>query len=267
MDKAPAQVYAALLDEGMYLCSISSMYRVLRAADEVHERRRQRSHRNYKKPELLATGANQVWSWDITKLRGPVKWHYYHLYVILDIFSRYVVGWLISDRESGELAQGLIQECCDRQNIQHDQLVIHSDRGSAMKSKLVSDLLIDLKVAKSFGRPSVSNDNPFSESQFKTLKYHPVFPDRFGCLEDARLFCQDFFTWYNYHHHHSSLGLLTPGAVHYGEAEHIIAGRADVLKQAYALNPDRFVKGVPQPLTPPKEVWINPPPLSSLITV
>lgn len=259
MDKAPVQVYATLLDEGTYLCSISTMYRILRSANEVHERRRQRSHRNYKKPELLATAPNQVWSWDITKLRGPVKWHFYYLYVILDIFSRYIIGWLIADRESGNLAQGLIQECCDRQNIQPDQLVIHSDRGSAMKSKLVSDLLIDLKVAKSFGRPSVSNDNPFSESQFKTLKQHPVFPNRFGCLEDARLFCQEFFEWYNNHHHHSSLGLLTPGSVHYGQADQIIANRVEVLKQAYSVHPNRFVRGYSKPTMPPKEVWINPP--------
>jgi putative transposase len=202
---------------------------------------------------------NQVWSWDITKLRGPIKWNFYYLYVILDIFSRYVVGWLIADSESGHLAQGLIEECCSRENIQQNQLVIHSDRGSAMKSKLVSDLLVDLKVAKSFGRPSVSNDNPFSESHFKTLKQHPAFPDRFRCLEDARLFCQKFFHWYNNCHHHRSLGLLTPATIHHNKTGDVLAYRADILKQAYTLHPDRFVKGIPTPSNPPKQAWINPP--------
>lgn len=259
MDKAPAQIYATLLDEGIYLCSISTMYRILRDNNEVHERRRQTSRSNYKKPELLAIGPNQVWSWDITKLRSSVKWHYYYLYVILDIFSRYVVGWLVAERESGDLAKGLIDECCHRQGIQQNQLIIHSDRGSAMKSNVVSELLAFLKVGKSFSRPSVSNDNPFSESQFKTLKYCPAFPERFGSLEDARLFCQQFFAWYNNEHCHSSLGLLTPGAIHSGQAERIIADRTNILKIAYNQHPERFVKGIPEPLMPPKEVWINPP--------
>jgi putative transposase len=256
---APTQVYARLLDHGIYHCSVSTMYRILRAEDEVRERRNQRQHRDYKKPELLATAPNQVWSWDITKLRGPEKLVYYHLYVILDIFSRYVVGWLIADRESGALAEALIQECCIRQNIEQKQLIIHSDRGTAMTSKPVSNLLAELQVTKSLSRPRVSNDNPYSESQFKTLKYHPEFPDRFGSLEDARLFCRSFIYWYNNVHYHTGLALLTPATVHYKRTKDVLAQRSIVLQEAHALNPDRFVKGVPRPAEPPKEAWINPP--------
>jgi putative transposase len=259
VDKAPRTVYATLLDEGIFLCSVSTMYRILRANGEVLERRKQRNHRNYTKPELLATQPNQVWSWDITKLRGPAKWHFYYLYVIMDIFSRYVVGWLVAHRESGDLAKELIQATCDNQGIQEDQLIIHSDRGSPMKSKTVAELLSDLKVGKSFGRPSVSNDNPFSEAQFKTLKYHPTFPDRFGSIQDARLLCREFFSWYNNDHYHSSLGFLTPKSVHLSEYQEIISGRAHVLEKAYGQHPERFVKGISKPALPPQEVWINPP--------
>jgi len=259
VDLAPSQVYARLLDDGIYLCSVSTMYRILRTAGAVLERRRQRRHREYKKPELLATAPNQVWSWDITKVRGPEKLVYFHLYVIIDIYSRYVVGWLVADRESGALAEALIQECCNRQKIEHNQLIIHSDRGAAMKSKPVSDLLEVLQVTKSLSRPRVSNDNPYSESQFKTLKYHPAFPDRFGCLEDSRIFCQSFFHWYNNVHYHSSLALLTPSTIHNQQSAAILEQRANVLQNAHALNPERFVKGIPKPAQPLTAAWINPP--------
>ena len=210
VDKAPAQVWATLLDEGTYLCSIRTMYRILEEHGEVRERRNQRRHPNYTKPELLAEAPNQVWSWDITKLRGPVKWTYYYLYVILDIFSRYVVGWMLAHRESAALAQRLIAESCRKQDIEPDQLTVHADRGSSMRSKSVAFLLADLGVTKTHSRPYVSNDNPYSESQFKTLKYCPQFPSRFGSIQDSRLFCCGFFDYYNFYHKHSGIGLMTP---------------------------------------------------------
>jgi putative transposase len=213
VDKAPAAAYAALLDEGTYHCSIRTMYRILHDHDEVRERRNQLRHPKYKKPELLATGPNQVWSWDITKLLGPAKWTYYYLYVILDIYSRYAVGWMLASRENADLAKRLIRESIDRQNVNPGELIIHSDRGPSMKSHTVAQLLGSLGVTKSHSRPHVSNDNPFSESQFKTLKYRPEFPDRFGSQEDARGFCQRFFHWYHHEHYHSGIGLLTPTMV------------------------------------------------------
>ena len=234
VDRAPAAVHAALLDEGKYLCSIRTMYRILHDAHEVRERRNQLRHPNYKKPELLATGPNQVWSWDITKLLGPAKWTYYHLYVILDIYSRYTVGWMLASRENADLAQRLIRDSIEKQNVEPDQLTIHSDRGPAMKSHTVAQLMATLGVTKSHSRPHVSNDNPFSESQFKTFKYRPGFPDRFGSQEDARAFCQEFFTWYNDEHYHSGLGMLTPASVHYGRAEEVLARRSKTLDAAYA---------------------------------
>ncbi len=260
-DSAPREVYATLLDEQRYLCSVPTMYRILRENQEIRERRNQVRHaqRNYTKPELLATGPNQVWSWDITKLLGPVTWTYFCLYVMLDIFSRFVVGWLIAERESAELAQALIAESCTRQNISPDQLTIHADRGGPMTAKPVALLLADLGVVKSHARPHVSNDNPFSEAQFKTLKYHPTFPDRFGSPVDARAWAQPLFRWYNWEHHHTSLGLMTPGAVHYGHAPHLWANRQLVLQQAYLAHPERFVTGVPQPPALPIAAWINPP--------
>jgi putative transposase len=218
-DKAPAQVFATLLDEGTYLCSLRTMYRILEQAGEVRERRDQLRHPHYQRPQLLATSSNQVWSWDITKLLGPVKWTYFYLYVILDIFSRYVVGWMVAERESAELAKRLIAETCRKQNISPDQLTIHADRGASMTSKPVALLLADLGVTKTHSRPHVSDDNPFSESQFKTLKYRPEFPERFGSIQDARAFCQVFFPWYNTEHHHSGIGLLTPEVLHHGRAE------------------------------------------------
>ena len=258
-DKPPAQLYATLLDEGTYLCSIRTMYRLLEQHNEVRERRNQLTHPSYQKPELLATGSNQVWSWDITKLLGPAKWTYFYLYVILDIFSRYVVGWMVAPRESAELAKRLIGETCRKQGIAPGQLTLHADRGSSMRSKPVAFLLADLGVTKSHSRPHVSDDNPFSESQFKTLKYRPEFPDRFGSIEDARSFCQLFFPWYNTEHHHSGIGLLTPETLHYGRAEEAIQRRQEVLTQAYERNPERFVRAHPKPPDKPSAVWINPP--------
>jgi putative transposase len=255
----PAEVYATLLDEGKYVCSIRTMYRILQEHDEVKERRRQLQHPRYAAPELLATGPNQLWSWDITKLKGPVKWTYYYLYVILDVFSRYVVGWLAAYRESATLAQRLIAHTCERQGIEQGMLTIHADRGSAMISKSVALLLADLGVSKTHSRPHVSNDNPFSESQFKTLKASPEFPDRFGSLQDTRSFLLDFFLWYNTMHHHSALGWLTPYDVHYGRAENRLAEREAVLHTAFAATPERFVRGLPTPPVLPREVWINKP--------
>ena len=258
-DAAPAAVYATLLDEGVYLCSIATMYRILRQARQVRERRAQLQRPNYARPELLATRPNQVWSWDITKLRGPGKWMYFQLYVILDIFSRYVVGWLIADRESEALAVALIEQTCAKQGIKPGALTIHADRGSAMKSKPVAFLLADLGVEKTHSRPHVSNDNPYSESQFKTMKYRPEFPDRFHSREQARVFCQHFFAWYNTEHRHSGLGLLTPAAMHDGRGAAITEQRALVLAAAFLLSPERFVRGIPRPPSPPVAVWINPP--------
>jgi len=263
VDKAPATIYATLLDEGTYHCSIRTMYRILHDAREVRERRNQLRHPKYKKPELLAAAPNQVWSWDITKLLGPAKWTYYYLYVILDIYSRYAVGWMLASRENADLAKRLIRDTIEKENVDADELTIHSDRGPAMKSHTVAQLLATLGVTKSHSRPHVSNDNPFSESQFKTLKYRPEFPDRFGSQEDARGFCEGFFHWYHYEHYHCGIGLLTPAMVHYGHAPKILAARQDVLHAAYAAHPERFVQKRPSPLALPEAVWINPPTSSS----
>lgn len=259
VDKSPGQVHARLLDEGMYLCSVSTMYRILAANCEVKERRKQARRRDYMRPELLAAGPNQVWSWDITKLRGPQKWNHYYLYVILDIYSRYVVGWMVASRENGALAKQLINESCWRQEIRKEALTIHSDRGSSMTSKTVAQLLTDLGVLKSLSRPQVSNDNPFSESNFKTLKYHPTFPSNFGCIEDARLYCEYFFQTYNEEHYISTLAMMTPEMVHYHKADDCISQRSSVLAKAFSLHPERFVKGKPQHAKIPEAVWINPP--------
>jgi putative transposase len=258
-DAAPGQVYAALLDEGRYLCSERTMYRILADNAEVRERRNQLRHPVYAKPELLAAAPNQVWTWDITKLRGPVKWTCFHLYVILDIFSRYVTGWLLAREESATLAKLLIEETCRRQGVQEGQLVIHSDRGTSMTSKTVALLLADLGITKSLSRPQVSNDNPYSEAQFKTLKYRPGFPGRFGSLEHGRAHCGDFFSWYNTEHRHSGIGMMTPAAVHYGRAPEIRAARQRTLDMAYALHPERFVSRTPSPPELPAMAWINPP--------
>jgi len=259
-DKSPYQVYATLLDDDQaYLCSISTMYRILRQHDEVRERRNQLQHPIYSKPELLATGPNQLWSWDITKLRGPATWSYYQLYVILDIYSRYVVGWRIATRESDQLAEELIAESCFKQGITPDQLTLHADRGPSMRSKTVAQLLLDLGVTKSHSRPYTANDNPYSEAQFKTVKYRPDYPDRFASIDHAHNWGQTFFKWYNTDHRHTALGLMTPAAVHFGQAEKLIQHRHQTLQSAYQRHPERFVKGLPQPLTPPAAVWINQP--------
>jgi putative transposase len=258
-DMAPAAVYHELLDEGVHLCSPSTMYRILHAHNEVKERRRQAVHPARVKPELVATAPNQCWSWDITKLHGPAKWTYYHLYVILDIYSRYVVGWLIATAESKVLAERLLADTVGKQNINRDQLTIHADNGSSMASKPVAFLLADLGVTKSHSRPHTSNDNPFSEAQFRTLKYRPDFPDTFGCIADARAFCQRFFSWYNNEHYHSGVAWLHPVDVHYRRAETVRAARADVLSAAYARNPDRFVNKPPEPAALPTAAWINKP--------
>jgi putative transposase len=258
-DLAVAEVWATLLDEGTYLGSQSTYYRVLREAGETRERRRQATHPAAVKPELIAEAPNAVWSWDITKLPGPAKWTYYYLYVIIDIFSRYVTGWMVATRESAALAERLIAETCAKQGISRGQLTIHADRGSSMTSKPVAFLLADLGIAQSHSRPHVSNDNPYSESQFKTLKYRPGFPARFAFIEQARAWCQDFFPWYNTEHRHSGLGLHTPADVHYGRAEVIQAQRADVLTAAYAAHPERFVRKPPAPPQLPVAAWINPP--------
>ena len=260
MDESPYQVYAALLDAQQYYCSVSTMYRILAEHDQVRERRNQLQHPTYAKPELLATGPRDLWSWDITKLRGPRKWTCYYLYVILDVYSRYAVGWMIAEQESAELAEQLIGETCTKEGIASGQLTIHADRGSPMIAKSLALLLIDLGVSKSHARPYVPDDNPFSEAHFKTLKYRPDYPERFGSLADARSWAQAFFAWYNNGHYHSSLGWLTPADVHHGRAETVRQARQQVLQQAYQAHPERFVKGVPTAPELPAAVWINPPP-------
>jgi putative transposase len=259
VDLAPAEVYATMLDEGRYLCSERTMYRILAANQEVRERRDQLRHANHPRPELLATKPNELWSWDITKLLGPTKWTYFYLYVVLDVFSRYVVGWMVATEESAVLAKKLIAETCRRQGIEPGQLGLHADRGSAMTSKSFALLLSDLGVTKTHSRPYVSNDNPFSESAFKTLKYRPGFPERFGCHQDASNHSGRFFDWYNHEHRHGSLGLCTPYEVHRGLAVATLARRATILDAAFVAHPERFPHGRPAPASLPTEVWINKP--------
>ena len=262
-DVAPGEVVATLLDEGTYLASERTMYRILEAHGESRERRNQLVHPAHRRPELLATGPNQLWTCDITKLLGPVKWTYYYLYVILDVFSRYVVGWMIAERELAALAKRLIEDTIDKQSVDPRELTIHADRGSSMTSKPVALLLADLGVTKSHSRPHVSNDNCYSESQFKTLKYRPGFPDRFGSIQDARVFAVSFFDWYNRDHRHSGIGMMTPEAMHYGRAQELQARRQAVLSAAYVAHPERFPKGPPRPWKLPTAAWINPPEIRS----
>lgn len=259
VDRAPREIYATLLDEDTYLCSVRTMYRILKANRELHERRNQLRHPAYKKPELLATAPNQVWSWDITKLRAELKWTYYYLYILLDIFSRYVVGWLLAHRESGELAKRLVSETCTKQEINEKKIIIHADRGPAPRSKTLLQLYSDLTIEPSFSRPHVSNDNPYSESQFKTMKYWPSYPDRFTGYEHALSYCREFIPWYNTEHRHSGLAYLTPEMVHYGANERIITARQRVLDEAYLKHPERFVKRKPCHPALPEAVWINKP--------
>ena len=259
VDCSPAQTWATLLDEGRYLASERTMYRLLAAEGETTERRNQLVHPPYARPELLAQQPNELWSWDITKLLGPAKWTYFYLYIILDIFSRYVVGWTIQHRESAQVAKQLIAQAVEQQGIVPGQLTIHADRGSSMRSKPVAFLLADLGVTKTHSRPYTSTDNPYSEAQFKTLKYRPDFPDHFDSILHSRSFGRPFFDWYNHVHRHSGIGLMTPATVHYGLAEEVREQRARVLEAAYASNPERFVRGQPQPPKLPTAVWINPP--------
>lgn len=258
-DLAPAEVYATLLGQGCYLCSVRTMHRILDENAQSRERRNQLRHPTYERPELLAEAPNQLWSWDITKLRGPAKWTYYYLYVILDVFSRYVVGWMVAHREAAQLAEKLIAESCARQGIEPGRLTLHADRGSSMASKTVAFLLADLGVTKTHSRPHVSNDNPYSEAQFKTMKYRPDFPDRFGSAEDGRNFCAPFFDWYNNDHHHSGLCGFTPAEVHFGRIDEVAAQRQVVLDAAFASNPERFPNGPPRVRRPERQVWINKP--------
>jgi putative transposase len=258
-DTAPAEVVATLLDEGVYLASERTMYRILAQAGQTGERRNQLTHPRPARPELLATRPNQLWSWDITKLLGPASWTYYYLYVILDIFSRYVVGWMVAHAEQAALAERLLAATTTKQQILPGALTVHADRGTSMTSKPVAFLLADLGVTKTHSRPHVSNDNPYSESQFKTLKYRPGFPDRFGSIQDARGFCQQFFAWYNREHRHAGIAMMTPEAVHYGHADKLHQARAEVLAAAYAAHPERFVRRPPAPKPLPTAVWINPP--------
>jgi len=259
VDQSPAEVQATLLEEQTYLCSTRTMYRILDAAAEVRERRNQARHPAYAKPELVATASNQIWSWDITKLKGPIPYLYYSLYVILDLFSRYVVGWMVAGHENARLAQRLIEATCRKQGIGPHQLTIHADRGAPMRSKLVAELFSDLSIDASHSRPRVSNDNPFSEAQFRTFKYRPEFPDRFGAIEHARSVSRDLFAWYNDAHHHSGLSYLTPADVHYGRAATILKVRHHTRLAAYNAHPERFVQGPPRLEILPHAVWINPP--------
>ncbi len=258
-DRAPAEVVATLLDEGTYHCSERTMYRILAADKATKERRNQLRRPRYAKPELVATEPNQVWSWDITKLKGPKTWTWYYLYVLLDIFSRYVVGWMVASRESSALAKRLIQDSCIKQGTAPGELILHSDRGSPMTAKGTAQLLAQLGVTRSLSRPKVPDDNPFSEAQFKTLKYHPGFPRRFGSIEDALSFCRPFFTWYNTEHRHSGLSMMTPEDVHYGRTVQVLDHRTSVLADVFLNKPERFVRGCPKPKPLPDAVWINPP--------
>jgi len=262
-ERAPAEVFATLLDEKRYLCSISTMYRVLHANKQVKERRNQLKHPRYEKPELLATGPSELWSWDITKLKGPRTWSYFYLYVILDVFSRYVVGWMVAEKESAALAKRFIAETLGKEEGDPSKLTLHADRGSSMKSKLVANLLADLGVTKTHSRPHVSNDNPYSESQFKTMKYRPEFPKRFGSIQDAKAFCRPFFSWYNHEHKHHGLALLTPADVHHGRTEELLEQRQETLLAAHARHPERFARP-PLVLRPKTKVWINPPKVEAL---
>lgn len=255
-DMAPPEIYATLLDEGQYLCSQRTMYRILERNHQTVQRR-QSAVREYSRPELLASRPNEVWSWDITKLKGPKKWTYFYLYTILDLYSRYVVGWMVSYRESSELAEALIAETCLRQNIERGSLTIHADNGSSMRSLVVAQLLADLGVTKTHSRPHVSNDNPFSESAFKTLKYRPEFPERFMSIEEARMFSKEFYRWYNNEHRHSGIAMLTPVSVHYQQHRPILKTRAAVLALAFEKHPERFVKGASVVKLVPENVWIN----------
>lgn len=259
VDVAPAEIVATLLDEEKYVCSARTLYRLLARAGELRERRNQLVHPQYKKPELIARGPNEVWSWDITKLRGPAKWSYFYLYVVVDIFSRYVVGWMVAERETAALAAALVDEICARQSVDRGTLTLHMDRGAPMRAKTFAQTLADLGVTRSYSRPHTSNDNPFSEALFKTTKYNPTYPGNFDNIAEARDYCGPFFEWYNDEHRHSGIAMLTPAQLHYGEADEVLAARQAVLDAAWAAHPERFVRGRPRVAPRPAAVWINPP--------
>jgi putative transposase len=259
VDASPAEVHATLLDEGVHLASVSTMYRILRSQQAVRERRSITRRPAYARPELVATAPNQVWSWDITKIRGPDRRVWYHLYVTLDVFSRKVVGWMLAGHESGSLAEQFIADTLDKERIVAGALTLHSDRGTSMRSKTVAELLADMGVVKSHSRPRTSNDNAYSESQFKTMKYCPFFPGRFASIPEGREFFRLFFAWYNEEHHHSGIAMLTPSVVHSGRATEVLAVRQQALDAAWEAHPERFVHGPPHAAAPPAEVWINRP--------
>lgn len=259
IDRSPPQIFFSLLDVGCYICSVRTMFRLLAEEGQLRDRRNQLMRPRYQRPELLATGPNQLWSWDITKLRGPQKGTYYHLYVVIDVYSRYVVGWLIASRESEDLAASLLHETYAKQRIEAGELTVHADRGASMTSKTVVDLLEKLEVSRTHSRPGVSDDNPYSESQFKTAKYHPSYPDRFGSVEDARAWARQLFRWYNYEHYHSGICWLTPSTVHYGCGPSVLARRHQTMQSFYEASPQRFIRGAPRLYTLPTEVWINRP--------
>lgn len=262
VDLSPRQVYAALLDDGVYLCSWRTMYRLLKQKEASQERRRIRRHGKYQKPELVATAPNRVWSWDITYLKTQIRGHFYYLYVVMDIFSRYVVGWMLAEEECQELAKQLLSKTIEKHNVAPGELTVHADRGAPMKSQSVSDLLEKLDVARSHSRPRVSNDNPYSEAGFKTMKYRPEFPERFADFTEAEVFCQRYFVWYNTEHYHTGIALLTPEQVHYGQASEILARRQVILDAAFAQNPERFGGRRPCAGKLPERVWINAPALA-----
>jgi transposase InsO family protein len=259
VDRPPATIQATLADRGIYLCSTRTFYRILDAYKEVKERRRQATHPVYVKPELCAQAPNQVWSWDITDLKGPTRGSRFKLYVTLDLFSRLVVGWTVQEKEDEHIAKEFHRQNFLNHGIRPGDLIQHSDNGAAMVSKIVNQLLIDLGVKPSRSRPHVSDDNPYSESQFKTLKYTPGFPERFGSIEDARSFCRRYFNWYNHEHRHSGIGMLTPASVHEGRAEAIYQARQELLDQAFLAHPERFPNGRPKPPALPGPAWINKP--------
>jgi putative transposase len=258
-DKAPAEASATLLDEGKYRCSIRTMYRIRDANKEVRERRNPLRHPTLTKPQLVATAPNQVCSWDITKLLGPNKWTQYPLYVVIDIYSRYVVGWMLAHRECQYLAERLLRETAIKEQIRPYQLTLHADLSAAMTSRPVSRLIAFLGVSRSYSRPHTSNDTPYSEYQFKTIKRHPDSPNRFEEYHHALDCSRQIIDWYNHHHRHWNVGLLTPAAVHIGAAGRILNQRRVILEEAYALHPKRFVRGIPRPSRPAAEAWINPP--------
>jgi putative transposase len=259
VDVAPAEVVATLLDEGAYHCSARTMHRILAAEGEAGERRAQRSHPARPAPILEATAPNQVWSWDITRLEGPRRWSSYALYVVLDIFSRYVVGWMVADRELAKLAARLIETCVEREGVRQEQLTLHQDRGAPMIAKTFSQTLVDLGVLPSYSRPRVSNDNPFSESHFKTLKYMPTYPGRFESIEESRAWCARFIEWYNHEHRHSGIAMLRPFDVHVGRAEDVLRARQQAMDEAFARHPERFVNGAPRVAQLPSRAHINCP--------